>query len=106
MNQAGLEGAVRAAAHADRVFATWTDRAHAYLVAWALRCGDTPFMAEEVRRDAESTSGYVPPPDSRAWGAVFMSAKRNGELTVAGYAPSESSNGSPKCLWRLSSQLH
>ncbi len=98
---AAVAGATRAADHADRVHATWTDRAYAYLMLWAKSHGDKSFLAEEVRLQAELAQGYVAPPDSRAWGAVFMSAKRNGVLTVAGYAPSESSNGSPKCLWRL-----
>lgn len=94
-------GSSRAAAHADRESLDWTLRAYRFLVIYARRRVGNPFLMEDVRKAAERSPSYVSPPDGRAWGAVALRAKRDGAIVMSGYAPSESSNGSPKCLWHL-----
>lgn len=98
---AAVVGAERAGAKADRATEQWTIRAYRFLVVYASRRGRKEFLMEDVRKAAEQSPSYVPPPDGRAWGAVALRAKKDGAIAHAGYAPSESSNGSPKCLWRL-----
>ena len=96
-----IEGAQRAAAHANRHYANWSDRAYDFLVRWATQHGGV-FMTEDVRHAAEAAPTYVPPPDARAWGAVILRAKRDGKLVHAGYAPNKDAtcHGSPKSVWR------
>jgi hypothetical protein len=96
------QGAATAAAHADAVSPSWSERAYDYLVAFGskLLVGKT-FMTEDVRIAAE-TSGAVPqPPTRRAWGAIILRAKREGLLIHAGFAPNKdpSCHGSPKSVW-------
>ena len=70
--------------------------------------GATEFLrryAEVATQDflAEQVVAACPlpvPHDGRAWGPVFMRARRAGWIQKVGYAPSASSNLSPKCLWR------
>jgi len=61
--------------------------------------GMTPFLAEEAREYAQRR-GLALPPDGRAWGMVFQAARRAGIIEAIGYAPSRSSNLSPKVRWR------
>lgn len=99
---AAVEGAERAAAHADRVTPKWSDIALEYLRAFMRAKGRAAFMTEDVRMAADRGT-YVPPaPDARAWGAVILRAKRLGWLVHAGYAPNKdpSCHGSPKSVWR------
>jgi len=58
-----------------------------------------PFLAEDAREHAER-NGLSVPPDGRAWGIVFQTAKRRGIIKAIGYAPSRSSNLSPKVQWK------
>lgn len=99
---AAADGAARAAAHADRSTADWSERAFAFLCNFALRRKGATFMTEDVRVAAEANETYVAPPDSRAWGAIILRAKRMGKLVHAGYAPNKdpSCHGSPKSVWR------
>ena len=94
---AGHAGAARAASHADRVAAQWTRTAVQAVITYAAARREA-FLAEDVREYADQM-GVDEPPDARAWGQVFRIAKREGIIVAAGYAPSRSSNGSPKVLW-------
>jgi hypothetical protein len=40
------------------------------------------------------------PPTSKAWGSIFKEAAKAGTVRKVGYAPSKSSNLSPKTLWK------
>lgn len=98
-----VEGANRAAAHADRTHGNWTDRAYNFLERWVGGRIGFEFMTEDVRVAAENSGSYVAPPDERAWGAVILRAKREGRLEHTGrYEPMKSSNchGNPKSVWR------
>lgn len=89
-------GIERAGDHADRVDEGWTDRAAAEIAAFARLKGE-PFVIEEVRPEAEARIGT--PPDERAWGAATKKAARAGSIKKVGYAPTNSSNRSPKVQW-------
>jgi hypothetical protein len=89
-------GIERAGNHADRVDDGWTDRAAAEIAAFAKAKG-LPFVIEEVRPEAEGRIGT--PPDERAWGAATQKAARAGHIKKVGYAPTNSSNRSPKVQW-------
>lgn len=86
-------GMQRAAEHAGR---EWQDRAVA-LVRWYAGFHPT-FLTEQVRSMAE-LRGLKSPDDARAWGAVMMRAAREKIVRQDGYAPANSSNGSPKRRW-------
>ena len=89
-------GIERAGDHADDVDTGWTDRAADEIAAFA-RAKGQPFVIEEVRPEAETRIGA--PPDERAWGAAARKALRAGAIRKVGYAPTNSSNRSPKTLW-------
>ena len=82
--------------HADDVSPSWSDRALALVAQYAQKHPE--FMAEDAREYAHK-SGLPVPPDGRAWGAVIQRAHRAGLIMAVGYAPSRSSNQSPKVLW-------
>ncbi len=81
------EGMDRAERHADQMVEDWSQRAYGYLCTFiALKPRGTTFMAEDVRRLAE-TSGRVPiPPSKRAWGAIMSKAARAGHIVRVGFA--------------------
>jgi hypothetical protein len=95
----GLDGARRAADHADRMREAWTATAVAWVRLFVSSRVGRPFLAEEVRAGALEW-GLDAPPDGRAWGHVMRRAQRDGLIAAAGYAAAASSNGSPKVLWR------
>lgn len=90
--QRGELGARRAADRADRVEVGW--RASALEQVRTFASTHATFTAEEI--------GLVVPKDAdpRATGHVMQEAKRNGWIEVAGSAPTKSSNGSFKVLWK------
>lgn len=100
MQQAAVEaaraardaGANAAAAHAENESPEWGARARRVMREYASAAkrvgGDTTFTSEEVR-DFAAVVGLPPPPDARAWGAVFMRARKAGEITHAGYTTSK-----------------
>jgi hypothetical protein len=94
----GYEGAARAATHAGT---DWQQAAFYALCAFA---ADTlvPFTVEQVREKYAAELGE--PPDGRAWGQIATRARRCGAIVACGYAPTKSSNGSPKVLWRWAGQ--
>jgi hypothetical protein len=88
-------GMTRAVEHADRASEGWSARAFDALVS-AARSMPGPFTIEEVRARCVVDA----PPDLRAWGAVVARAKRTRAIRETGaWAPTISSNGSPKRLW-------
>lgn len=91
------DGIERASEHAKQVSQDWQTKAVGYVRLFAL-C-EPAFLAEDVREMAER-DGFDAPPDGRAWGAVMRQAAREGIVVSAGYAPANSSNGSPKVKWR------
>ena len=87
-------GIRRSADHATR---EWLDKAVGYV---RLHAVVTPsFLTEDVRAMAEA-DGLPAPPDKRAWGAVMRKAAHAELIKADGYAPSKSSNLSPKVRWR------
>jgi hypothetical protein len=95
------DGMRRAVEHADAVEASWSARAHALLLEYAVLHGE--WMVEDLR-DWTLVHGLPNPPDGRAWGAVVQRAARSGAIVRVGYAPAKSSNLSPKCLWVLAKE--
>lgn len=91
-------GIKRAADHAEHVDPTWIERAIGYVKEYCAR-HPAPFLAEDVREWSEEL-GFAKPVDGRAWGAVLQRAAKLRIIKRVGYAPANSSNGSPKCLWR------
>ena len=90
-------GMIAAAMHAERVHPKWTDEALTFLLSYLEKNGDA---LAEIVVDAAAKSGTVPPPpDKRAWGAVFNSAARRGLITNAGFARAATSNNSFKAIW-------
>lgn len=57
-------------------------------------------LAEDIRKDA-SRRGVPSFRDDRSWGPIFKEAEHLGAIKKIGYAPTVSSNGSPKVLWRM-----
>lgn len=98
--EAGKQGALVAAKHADAEIADWATDAAILFVDYARDVmKGQPFLTEDAREWAEK-GGFPPPPDRRAWGFISMSMHRAGHVTQCGYAPARTSNGSPKVLWR------
>jgi hypothetical protein len=59
---------------------------------------DCSFLAEQFVQWAKTR--IESPNDPRNWGGVISRAAHSKKIVRVGYAPAESSNGSPKCLWR------
>ena len=91
------QGIESSGAHADAVESGWRFQALALVTAFANEIG-RPFVVEEARAYAEKR-GLPDPPDARAYGSVVRLARAKGRIRKVGYAPTASSNGSPKCLW-------
>ena len=99
--RAGQRGALAAAQHADWDTMAWTQKAGILFLDYArdVMLGK-PFLTEDARAWAES-QGLPLPPDNRAWGFIAKAMRESGHVIFAGYAPAKTSNGSPKCQWRL-----
>lgn len=82
-------GIRRARDHAESATPGWTEGAARAIRDYAAR--GAAFLIEDVT--------YTPPPDGRAWGAATRLAVKRGWIKKVGYAPANSSNKSPKCLW-------
>jgi hypothetical protein len=89
----GKLGAQRAGQRAERLDPNWIELAALYLALYA-DLAPEPFLVEQA-----STKYPRRPLDGRAWGQAVRHAARQGWIKRVGYAPSASSNGSPKCLW-------
>lgn len=84
---------------ADRDAEGWSADARAALVRYAQENPHLQFLAEHVRQWAEGKGLVSAPENGRAWGSVFRNAAADGLIVRVGYAPADSSNRSPKCLW-------
>lgn len=96
------DGAKRAADHADRLAAGWSDMAFAHALSFMATLPDgQSFTAEQVREYA-AKEGFWPAPDQRAWGAVILRLKREGRILAVGYALAKSrkSHSAPSTLWK------
>lgn len=93
-------GMQRAADRADRVNDGWTLTAYSNLVALARAHKlSEPMLGEDIRKLAYD-AGLPRPPDERAWGAVFLRARKAGLMVPVGHGQAKSSHLSPKPLWR------
>jgi hypothetical protein len=90
------EGMGRAADHAERVQGGWKDAAFAFLVRYAGQ--HARFISEEATQAAEAL-GYGAPTDSRAWGAIFQRAAREGVIRRDGFGISKRRHLSPTPMW-------
>ena len=100
--QLAIFGADTAAAHADRVTdGAWSDVAWRFLVSFGKGRNGQPFMAEDVRAHAELRKAVPLPPDSRAWGSIFMRASKAALIRRIGYAPMKDPkcHANPKAVW-------
>ncbi len=91
-------GMASAAEHADAMAHDWTGRALEFFHEFAVNA-KRPFLTEDVVSDWNA-NGFDAPPDGRAWGAVVRRAAKAGVISKVGYAPANTSNRSPKVLWR------
>lgn len=90
-------GIAQALEHADRVEPEWRVGALAFLLQYAATHGD--FTAYDVIA-AYNFAGNVEPPDTRAWGGVFMGAAKRKQILRVGYVPHAGRHASPTALWR------
>lgn len=98
MFSVGHAAAKASADRANKEIPLWTVKAEAHFRHFA-EMVKRPFLTEEARKHAEEL-GLPSPPDGRAWGHVAKAAQRNGIVVSAGFAAAQSSNGSPKVLWK------
>ena len=77
----------------------WSDDALHGIETYCTAHSDDQFLAEDVRAWCEEMGIVDTPENGKAWGAVFRRAARLGVIRNVGYAPSKSSNMSPKVLW-------
>lgn len=96
-----IEGATRAADHADREHEGWSETAYKRFCHHAASLGPGGrFTTEDVRIAAE-LDGMPSPPDRRAWGSVAIKAKRAGKIVHVGYAPAKTAHvhGTTVSVW-------
>jgi hypothetical protein len=91
-------GIANAAAGADGARELWCQEAYELLTKFLVEQGGEPFLAEVFVRWA--TERIEAPHDPRAWGKPIQEASRRHLIERIGYAPANSSNRSPKALWR------
>ena len=80
--------------------ADWQHKAFSAVCEFANEHKGEDHVGEEIRAYGES-HGAASVEDPRAWGPVLKKAERHGVIEAVGYAPTVSSNGSPKVLWRM-----
>lgn len=80
---------------------TWVLEALSAVCEFANQHQGEDHVAEEIRAYAQGLGGVQAPPDGRVWGIVLKRAEKNGVISANGYAPTVSSNGSPKVLWHM-----
>jgi hypothetical protein len=93
------DGIRRARQHAEKVKKSWRLIGMVALEKFLALRGFQEFLAEEFvdwcRKD-----GTPQPPDGRAWGSVFTSARKLELIEKIGTRNAATSNLSPKVLWR------
>lgn len=94
-------GMKRARKRAEKAREGWAAEALQFLKNYAFEFDTTPFLAEDVVILASASGALPPPPDARAWGSVFSRAARLKIIVTTGeYRRANTSNRSPKPLWR------
>lgn len=85
---------------ADREQAGWSEEALDAVRLFVAQHRGEQFLAEAIRQWCEKSQIVKAPSNERAWGAVMRRAAKEGCVRKVGYAPSHSSNLSPKTLWQ------
>lgn len=91
-------GMRRAGQKAEDKHAGWHDKAIKHLKKFVEQRRGAPFLAENFVKWA--TFKLDPPPDGRAWGGVMRRACSEGIVIKDGFGLAETSNHSPKVLWK------
>lgn len=102
-HEKGEKGMAQAADHAERAAPGWTREALNFLIQFARVNAGRHFLAEEVEAWA-TEGGCTPPPDKRAWGAVFKRANRAKIIGQTGFAAKNRLSGHDSrwsALWRV-----
>ena len=86
--------------NANRHKQRWSEDAEAALLRYCLAHRGQDFLTEQVREWSEFLDLVDAPFNAKAWGGVMRRSAANGVIRKVGYAPSRSSNLSPKVLWR------
>ncbi len=85
---------------ADRDREGWSADALEAVRLYAAAHQGEQFLTEAVRQWCVELQFIEPAENERAWGAVMRRAAKDGLVRKVGYAPSHSSNLSPKTLWQ------
>lgn len=84
---------------AEKKKVNWGSIAYDFLLKYVKN--NSEFMAEDVRI---ASNGIVPePPSKRAWGAIFVQAKRSGLIERVGYGSVKNpkAHRTPATIWKL-----
>jgi len=90
-------GINRALENAESKNKGWGAIAYGFLLEYIKK--NKTFLAEDV---SNASYGIVPePPSKRAWGAIFVMAKKNNIIKKAGYSPVKNpkAHRTPATLW-------
>lgn len=90
------EGIQRSANKAARAAETWPEDAYNFLCRYART--HERFISEELTACADRM-GYGAPTSSKAWGAIFQRASREGIIRRDGYGVSLRRHCSPSPMW-------
>jgi len=94
----GERGACLARDKAERAHPAFSERAQAFVLAYLQAHG---VSSGELITDAAKLAG-IKPPDDRAFGAVYGSLSRKGQIVCAGYCARVKGHGTAGGrLWRL-----
>jgi hypothetical protein len=87
-------------ATAIELTADWKTKALSAVLEFANEHVGESFVGEDIRAFAEA-NGVPIASDGRYWGHLLKEAERKGAIEKVGFAPTRSSNGSPKVLWKM-----
>ena len=85
--------------NADKEDESWSQKAYAFLLVYIKT--SNKFMAEDVR---VASSGIVPePPSKRAWGSIFVMARKNKIIKSIGFSnvKNPKAHRTPATLWAV-----
>lgn len=80
---------------------TWKSMALSAVRTFAKRHAGEKHVVEVIRWFAVRECGIQAPPNAKVWGGVIRLAAKLGVVSKSGFAPTVSSNGSPKVLWYM-----
>lgn len=92
-------GIERSLANAEDKNENWANEAYSFLLRYSK--DNKVFMAEEVRVASEGT---VPePPSKRAWGGIFLSARKSGLIKAIGFGSVKNpkAHRTPATIWEV-----